>query len=111
MTDKSESDTSSTSSTAKTPARKSSSPPDSNREARLWRAVIFQALHDAAFGDYTVRREAIAWFTTPRCVEVCDFAGLVPDKMQTLLAQIIRMNDYTQRHWIMSRVRERIFVV
>lgn len=67
-----------------------------SREKALWRAVVLQALHDAALSDpptsitnheqwnvLRVRREARNWFGTRDFNTVCDMASLSPSEVLT----------------------------
>ncbi len=70
-----------------------------DHEPGLWRAVITQALMDAATGSNKaearrIRQDAIAWLLSPSddFDAVCDNAGLDPDYVRSRAAQAVQRN-------------------
>lgn len=70
-----------------------------DHEPGLWRAVITQALMDAATGSNKaearrIRQDAINWLLSPSddFDAVCDNAGLDPDYVRTRAAQAVKRN-------------------
>lgn len=68
-----------------------------DHEPGLWRAVITQALMDAATGSNKaearrIRQDAIAWLLSPSddFDAVCDNAGLDPDYVRSRAAQAVQ---------------------
>lgn len=70
-----------------------------DHEPGLWRAVITQALMDAATGSNKaearrLRQDALNWLLSPSddFDAVCDNAGLDPDYVRTRAAQAVERN-------------------
>lgn len=71
----------------------------SDHEPGLWRAVITQALMDAATASHKaeaqrIRQDAISWLLSPSddFDAVCDNAGLDPDYVRSRAAKAVERN-------------------
>ena len=71
-------------------------------EARLWRAVLAQAIADArtSSAKKTERFEkarALFWFGTKDFATVCDYAGFEPSVARKKIAEALEKNVYWKR--------------
>lgn len=61
---------------------------DIEPEIRLWRAVVIQAVVDAASADVKKRLAVALWMHEPDFSEVCDLSGITESKLYSRLEEI-----------------------
>lgn len=70
--------------------------------------MVLQALTDAALGGQHERRDVARWLVTTHFIEVCDAADMQPDRVRSMVRQLMSNQDRQYARWFVARVRERM---
>jgi len=75
-------------------------------EAKLWREVLVSALWDVAHAkNKRDLAEAVGWFATEYCDDVCQLVGRDPVQMRRLVGKLVVRGNAQRRYWF-ERIRE-----
>ena len=79
-------------------------------ESRLWGEVLLLAINDVARSRNTREiAEAVAWFKTSHCDDICFLLGRDPQLVRKMVFDLARRSPAQRKYW-MERIKEEVRV-
>ncbi len=77
-------------------------------ESRLWQEVLLMAIADVARSRSSKEMaEAIAWFRTERCRDICSLVGKRPIQIKRIVFDLARRSPAQRKYW-MEKIKEEV---